>query len=173
MTGTDPELRGRLFAVEQQLGALHGTVADLMAAGATPVPATSPAPGGEFARLYAGLEQWVEQYLARAFIRRPCTTFSWCAQWGKHPEAIARLDALWCTWEYLRLDPVMGAATWLGSQLGPQLHELTDSHGPFQHFTPQEHFDPNPDRLPPSPPQPATGTGRLAQSRFDVSQFLD
>jgi hypothetical protein len=55
----------------------------------------------------------------------------WCAQWREHAEAIGRLEALWRSWEALRLDPGMCMATWLTNYLDPQLAVLLGRGGPF------------------------------------------
>lgn len=39
---------------------------------------------------------------------------TWCPQWWKHDEAVYRLQALWLSWEYMRVnDGANGPTTWL------------------------------------------------------------
>ena len=67
----------------------------------------------------------------------------WCSEWRKHPEALTRLEALWRSWEALRLDPNLGIATWLTSYLDPQLVALTSRAGVFAQCTPDRHTSAN------------------------------
>jgi hypothetical protein len=55
----------------------------------------------------------------------------WCPCWAEHPEAVLRLEALWRSWETLRLDAHLGIATWLTSFLDPLVTALTGRRGPF------------------------------------------
>ena len=75
----------------------------------------------------------------------------WCVRWWDHGEAVLRLEALWRSWEALRLDPVLGMSRWLRDYLDPQLAILTSATGPFQscntHGEEGEHYPPEPLRL--------------------------
>jgi hypothetical protein len=85
------------------------------------------------------------------FVRRSTPTFRWCSQWWRHSEAISRLEALWRTWEALRLDPLFGMATWYRDHLDHQLATLTAAAGPFADCDPTRHFPPEDDCLPHTP----------------------
>jgi hypothetical protein len=64
----------------------------------------------------------------------------WCPHWHEHPEAVARLDALWQAWEALRLVPGTGIASWWTTYADPIMGRLLDpDHGPFRRCTPTEH----------------------------------
>ena len=54
---------------------------------------------------YATLPAFVTKQLVPMY-RRPLGAHgvTWCAEWWRHTEAIARLEALWRAWEHLRLD---------------------------------------------------------------------
>ncbi len=80
---------------------------------------------------YGTLDDWVLEYFAPTFGRPIGGEIRWCAQWREHAEAISRLEALWRSWEALRLDPAMGMATWLTHYLDPQLAVLLGRGGPF------------------------------------------
>jgi hypothetical protein len=60
------------------------------------------------------------------------TAFRWCARWWAHPEAVARLEALWRAWEALRLDPGTGLATWWLRFADDMMAALCDPDGPFR-----------------------------------------
>ena len=57
-------------------------------------------------------------------------SFRWCWSWTLHPEAIARLDALWRAYEYLSLDDYPNLAEWW-STVDEHLGVLCDPHGTF------------------------------------------
>lgn len=88
---------------------------------------------------YRSLETWVDEYFTVVFARPVGGEIRWCSQWGEHPEALTRLEALWRAWETLRLDPNLGIATWLTNYLDPQLVALTSRAGTFAQCTPDRH----------------------------------
>jgi len=113
-------------------------------------------PGGDDARDAAGaegaetrsaqvepafdtLQAWVDGYFSVVFTRSVGGEHRWCGQWQDHPEAVTRLEALWRSWEALRLEPNLGIATWLTSFLDPQLAALTSRSGTFAACTPDRH----------------------------------
>ena len=57
-------------------------------------------------------------------------SFRWCWSWTSHPEAVARLDALWRAYEYLSLDDYPNVADWW-STVDEHLGVLCDQHGTF------------------------------------------
>ena len=85
------------------------------------------------------LQAWVDGYFSVVFTRPVNGEHRWCNRWQNHPEAVTRLEALWRSWETLRLDPNLGIATWLTSFLDPQLAALTSRSGPFAACTPDRH----------------------------------
>lgn len=89
--------------------------------------ATAPKP------VYATVEAWVTEMFG-PIIRRPRVGqgWRWCPQWWQHPEAVARLEALWRSWEYLRLDGTTGMSVWWRDHCDPHLAALTDrERSPF------------------------------------------
>lgn len=66
-------------------------------------------------------------------------TTTWCAQWWRHAEAIARLEALWRSWEHLRLDPTTGMSVWLRDHLDHHMTILLSADGPFKGCKCDEH----------------------------------
>ncbi|MFJ4761680.1 DUF4913 domain-containing protein [Kocuria marina] len=94
--------------------------------------------------VFANVAQFVAEQLAYQYRRdidlagRP-TTFTWCAQWWRHEEAVSRLTALWRAWESLRTDPTTGLAVWWRDYADPTMRALFDEKGPFYGCTPREH----------------------------------
>lgn len=56
----------------------------------------------------------------------------WCPKWWLHPEAFSRLEALWRSWEHLRLDGQTGMSVWWRDHADPHMARLMSSDGPFQ-----------------------------------------
>ena len=127
--------------------------AGLSGLGAADGQADSAGGGDEpFLPYYGSLEEWVVSMFAPTFCRRSTPAFRWCPQWWRHAEAISRLEALWRSWEQLRLDPLMGMASWYRDHLDHQLPILTAADGPFAGCDSTRHFHPERDRLPHDPP---------------------
>jgi hypothetical protein len=121
------ELAVRVAELEVGVAQLSNEVADvtaLMTEGSVSGTAVS-------SPRYGNLDDWVREYFAPTFGRPIGGEIRWCAQWRQHAEAIGRLEALWRSWEALRLDPGMGMATWLTNYLDPQLAVLLGRGGPF------------------------------------------
>ncbi len=80
---------------------------------------------------YPDVEAWVNEHFAPMYVRPLGGEFRWCPRWWEHAEAISRLEALWRSWETLRLDPGLGMATWYRDHLDSQLGILLGNRGPF------------------------------------------
>ena len=101
----------------------------------------SPAPNGNGARetvdappecYYQSLGEFAGWLLAvyRRSTRGQARVF--CPQWWKHPEAIARMDALWRAFEQLRQDPGTGMSVFWRDHVDHHLTVLLDADGPFK-----------------------------------------
>ncbi len=126
-------------------------------------PGPAGAGGGRPAPVFSSLEAWVSGYLLEVYRRAVSGTAStWCAQWWRHPEAWIRLDALWRSWEYLRLDQATGISVWLRDHADPHMAVLLSADGPFKGCTPEQHATRPLRALPTSPvpdgtPDPTAG----------------
>jgi hypothetical protein len=89
---------------------------------------------------YETLDEWVDGYFLPTFKRPIGGEIRWCNEWQQHAEAITRLEALWRSWEHLRLDPALGMAAWLTSHLDPQLVALHSRGGTFAQCQPDRHL---------------------------------
>lgn len=99
-------------------------VADEAAADVDP-----PAP-----RLYFGsVDEFVREMIVPVFRREVNSRgeLRWSARWWESAEAVIRLEALWRSWEHLRLDPALGMSVWLRDHLDPHLAVLMSPAGPF------------------------------------------
>ena len=66
----------------------------------------------------------------RRSTRGPTRVF--CPQWWKHPEAVARIDALWRAFEALRQDPGTGMSVFWRDHVDHHMTVLLDADGPFK-----------------------------------------
>ncbi|MFI7482410.1 DUF4913 domain-containing protein [Kocuria sp. M1R5S2] len=94
--------------------------------------------------VYANVAEFVTEHLAYQYRRDidlagRSTTFTWCAQWWRHEEAVSRLTGLWRAWESLRTDPTTGLAVWWRDYADPIMRVLFDEKGPFHGCTPRKH----------------------------------
>lgn len=138
--------------LDARLRRLESTVEDLGDALAGVAPPAQVKDGVVPTPLFPTLDAWVGGWFTPTFGRR-LGAARWCARWWLHPEAVVRLEALWRTWEVLRLDPAFGMATWLREHLDPQRAVLFGEEGPFQACDGHTAHHPPPD-LPAEPAPP-------------------
>lgn len=86
---------------------------------------------------YGSVDEFVRDFLVPVFSRQVGDRASrrWAAEWWRNPEAIVRLEALWRSWEHLRLDPATGMSVWLRDHADHHLGILWDPDGPFAKST--------------------------------------
>ncbi|MEW1660595.1 DUF4913 domain-containing protein [Streptomyces sp. NPDC093707] len=90
--------------------------------------------GGEaYAVELAVLSDWVNYLFLPVYGREISTTRPWCAQWYEHPEAVARLHALWLAWQQFTDTEagLSGPSTWHRDHLDQTLVHLRAPDGPF------------------------------------------
>ena len=90
--------------------------------------------GSDYQEELDRLAHWVHEILIPNYLGEPSQQHRWCAQWWAHPEAVARLHALWMAWQELT-DPDAGGYTgpsvWHRDHLDTALPRLQDVDGPF------------------------------------------
>ncbi|MFJ2417494.1 DUF4913 domain-containing protein [Streptomyces brevispora] len=103
-------------------------------------PANGPASvfilalGGEaYAVELAALSTWVKHLLLPIYGREISTSRPWCTRWQEHPEAVARLHALWLAWQQFTDAEagLPGPSTWHRDHLDQTLVHLRAPDGPF------------------------------------------
>lgn len=90
--------------------------------------------GGEaYTAELAALSNWVNHLFLPVYGREISTTRPWCTQWHEHPEAVARLHALWLAWQQLTDAEagLSGPSTWHRDHLDHALVHLRAPDGPF------------------------------------------
>ena len=83
---------------------------------------------------YDSVDEFVREYLRHVYTRpvgAGNARYRWAAQWWERPEAIARLEALWRSWEHLRQDAATGASTWWRDHADHHMSVLLSPDGPF------------------------------------------
>lgn len=94
--------------------------------------------------VYDSLEEWVQFYFLPMFRRVEGGENKWCQRWWEHSEAIARLDAMWRSWESLRLDEQTGMSNWLRDHADHHVPLLMSQNGPFRQCAGERHRESNP-----------------------------
>jgi hypothetical protein len=84
---------------------------------------------------------------------------TWCPEWWNHAEGIARLEALWRAWEFLRLDPHTGMSVWFRDHADHHMSVLLNADGPFKGCKPAAHAE-RLEQLPTRPPADGRATLR-------------
>lgn len=103
--------------------------------------------------LFHSLPEFVNELVCPTF-RRELTGkgsgFRWSARWFESAEAIMRLEAMWRSFESLRLDGATGISVWLRDHADYHLAVLMSSDGPFSESRePNRCTDPLPYAAPP------------------------
>lgn len=82
---------------------------------------------------YGSVDEFVRGVVLEVYRRRvgPRAESRWSARWWRSPEALLRLEAMWRSWENLRLDGTLGMSVWLLQHGDPQMRALLDPDGPF------------------------------------------
>ncbi|MDJ1131996.1 DUF4913 domain-containing protein [Streptomyces iconiensis] len=93
--------------------------------------------GTSYAQELAALKVWVEDLLLPVYGREITSTRPWCPQWTEHPEAVARLHALWLAWQQFTDAEagLAGPSLWHRDHLDPGLMQLRAPDGPFSACT--------------------------------------
>ncbi|MFB8267452.1 DUF4913 domain-containing protein [Streptomyces sp. NPDC055955] len=89
--------------------------------------------GTAYTEELAALTNWLDDLLLPVYGREVTTSRPWCQQWQDHPEAVARLHALWLAWQQLTdvEAGLTGPSTWHRDHLDPTLLQLRAPDGPF------------------------------------------
>lgn len=109
--------------------------------------------------VYSCVEDWVLNLLAPTIERRldaaGAGTLTWCPEWWRHAEAIARLEALWRAWEVCRDADGESPSRWFWQHCDPMLAVLMDTKvGPMSNCKPDAHGKYDVTRTLPSTPAP-------------------
>lgn len=91
-------------------------------------------------QLYFGsTDEFLREYLRNVY-RRAINGRSriWAAKWWEYDEAVIRLEALWRSWEHLRLDPATGMSVWWRDHADHHMPILMDPDGVFASADPSD-----------------------------------
>lgn len=82
---------------------------------------------------FANVHDFVVSYLTPNYVRRINKDNRWCQERWRHSEALARLDALWRSFEAHRVSSDANAmAVWWRDFADPTMSALTRQEGPFE-----------------------------------------
>lgn len=101
--------------------------------------------------VYDNVGEWVTDWLLPTYSRPldDVTKFRWDPQWWRYPEVVMRLEALWISWEKMRLEGGPAIVVFYRDYLDPMMRTIMDPDGPFHTFNAnQEDADGVRERLP-------------------------
>jgi len=102
---------------------------------------------------FGSVDEFVRDYLRHVYKRRiDGRNRCWAARWWEHDEAVIRLEALWRSWEHLRLDAATGMSVWWRDHADHHMAALMDPDGPFGAATEDEDTCKRGEPLPYLPP---------------------
>ena len=106
---------------------------------------------------FASCEEWVNSWLLPMWTRSlDHDSVTWCPQWWRHPEAVARLTALWLAWEQLRLEPGAAMSSWWRDHADHHLPVLLGAQNVFKGCGPTGHTRYPVEQLPSDSAPPGT-----------------
>ncbi|MFF0544311.1 DUF4913 domain-containing protein [Nocardia thailandica] len=84
---------------------------------------------------YGNPVEFFVQYLGKVYMRQITDTSDtvWCPDWYRHPEALARVDALWQAFESARNHGGPGMSRWFRDHADWHMERLFDPKGPFKY----------------------------------------
>ncbi|WP_435080240.1 DUF4913 domain-containing protein [Clavibacter michiganensis] len=93
----------------------------------------APAASASGDPVFADVDAFVRDFLAPTYRREvsPRGEGRWDPEWWRHPEAVARLEALWLAWEALRFEGATGMSVWWRDHADYHLAVLMGPTGPF------------------------------------------
>ena len=84
---------------------------------------------------YETVDDFFQSYVRMVYRRRVDARGGslrrWSKCWWKYPEAYARMEAIWASWEHARVEPPPALAMWWRDVFDPMMAELTSPDGPF------------------------------------------
>jgi hypothetical protein len=109
----------------------------------TPAEQTGTKDQSEAQLVFGWAEEFLHEQLLPTYVRDvDGRSAKWCIEWFYHPEAVSRVEALWRSWEHLRLDGATGISVWWRDHADHHMRVLMDPHGPFDNCDMKTHRDP-------------------------------
>jgi hypothetical protein len=121
------------------------------------------AENGEPELFYGSVDEFVREKLSQTYRRLvgERAQHRWSAEWWRNAEAVSRLEALWRSWEALRLDPTTGMSVWWRDHADHHMPILLSPDGPFgKSLDSNDHGEPLPYKEPPPGLFPDVRSGR-------------
>lgn len=85
---------------------------------------------------YPNVDAFLHDFLLPSW-RHTYSGTKWCRDWYKHSEAVSRLDALWRSYEAMRVGDPTGMAVWWRDFADPTMASLTRPEGTFAGCNPE------------------------------------
>ena len=111
---------------KEYLAQLDGDSADTSTEEASTEPET----------VYGNVGEWVTDWLLPTYSRPldDVAKFRWDPQWWRYAEVVMRLEALWISWEKMRLEGGPAMVVFYRDYIDPMMRPIMDPDGPFHTF---------------------------------------
>lgn len=108
---------------------------------------------------FKSVADWVENWLVVNYSRplNDAAKYRWDPQWWRYSEVVIRLEAVWGSYESMRLEGGPGMVAWFRDYLDPMMAVILSPDGPFHAYKPHENDADGPREMPsplPSTPLP-------------------
>lgn len=101
-------------------------------------------PDQEQQLVFSNAEEWLTQWALPHYRRNP-KLHKWDPNWWQYDEAGTVLEALWESWEQVRLEDAMATVAWFRDYFYPIMDRLTDPEdGVFWAYDPPKNEQPPP-----------------------------
>lgn len=90
--------------------------------------------------VYDNVGEWVTDWLLPSYSRPldDVAKFRWDPQWWRYSEVVMRLEALWISWEKMRLEGGPAIVVFFRDYLDPMMRTILDPDGPFHTYNPHK-----------------------------------
>lgn len=88
---------------------------------------------------YRDCEQWLQELALPHYLRKLDGTRKWAPNWFDYPEADTLVQALWVTWEQMKLDGPQAILVYYRDYFYPLMDRLTSPDGPFHAYDETTH----------------------------------
>ena len=102
-----------------------------------PIIPNPPVPAADL--IYESPDDFYLSALSPWYARDLHDAHRWCVRWREHPEAVAKVEALWRAWERCNQDRGTGLAVWWANYADPTMERLLEPKGCFAGCNPDRH----------------------------------
>ncbi|WP_142045874.1 DUF4913 domain-containing protein [Arthrobacter sp. SLBN-100] len=93
--------------------------------------------------VFGSAEEFLQEQPLPTYVRDVDDRSAKWLGWYFPPETVSRVEALWRTWEHLRLNGAIGISVWWRDHADHHMHVRFDPQGPFCNCDKTRHRDPD------------------------------